>query len=377
MLQSLSKEYFWKSHDDLDVAGSVDPDSVGRIFALKTSYENFLRFFNEIRQVHDSKHYDWELVLANTAPPSLNEEPEAFFLRDHSLYKMELEKAVDILASSRSLSCDFYASSGCTFTVKYPEFRTNSRTGHSLPDLMEQWNNRFNNVTARQDKPLLSHFAAWRKTQNILRQALDSPTKADIRSGSWEIFRLMSAAADVARIAILFHGSEWGANICACRIIHVCFGLAPDAQKILTLSLLPPSEVNSECSHYPHGVSHMTFLLLAVLLIEIGITGPVKVHLTQQPPFMEEPLPTLPFEELSFTLPEETIPGGLRNPLTLSELRSHISEILGAAAKYDIGFKYARVIESCFEMRDMLLHRPYTHLRAQDLERCARKVAKP
>jgi hypothetical protein len=144
------------------------------------------------------------------------------------------------------------------------------------------------------------------------------------------------------------------------------FGSQPDSKKILTLSILPPHTANIECSHYPQGVSHTTFLLLAVLLLEIGITGPVKTHEQETPA-----------EEISFTLPEVAIPSGLNNPLTLSQLRAHISEILGAAAKYHVGSKYSQVIESCFEMRDMLLHRPGTNLRAQQLEYIVGKIAKP
>lgn len=72
----------------------------------------------------------------------------------------------------------------------------------------------------------------------------------------------------------------------------------------------------------------MTFLLLAVLLIEIGIAGPVKVHCAGRIPGVPSPL----FEEdPSFTFPEDALPRGLSNCLAMSELRSHLPEIMGTA----------------------------------------------
>jgi hypothetical protein len=246
MLKSRSKEYLWKTRGDLDFTEAVDPDPaiVARLLSLKTNYKNFLNTFNDIRQINDAKHYCWELVLRNLDVSKHNEEPETFFLRDSSLYEMDLEKVLDVLVNNRSLSSNFYIWNKHTFSVKYPESRSDLIAESSLLEIIEQWSEG-SAATVERGRPSLSCLGRWRKAQNVLERA-SSNSLTDVKNGNQEVFRLLSTAADVARIAILFYGSEWGAKICACRIIHLSFGSESDSKKILTLSILPWGAMTTE-----------------------------------------------------------------------------------------------------------------------------------
>jgi hypothetical protein len=361
LLRRSSKGLFWQRHSYADMTRSADPEYLERLNTLELSRQKFLDFFKKISQEHDSRQYKWELVLAETDDDGGPAEP-AFPLNVY-LHNVELKTAINCLIDSTNLSCNFFAqnannneSVGHTFTVDYPRHTHHYYTNIGLIGLWNEYSE-----------------AQLIQSQPSLRGALRRSTEPELWHQAEQLHRLVSIAAYVSRAVILFHGTRWVQDICACRIINPNLSSGDSSRQVMTLSPFQFSDTDEDCTHFPQHGYRITFLLLGVLLIEIAIAGQVSVQIVRNEREGSGPGE----EELLFTLPEESLPPGFANPLASSRLLPNLLEMLPPTAMGHIGTAYKRAVLECFEMRNRLLMRQGGRLWADELEGCSEKIAKP
>lgn len=389
-IKCTSTRYFYQRHD-IESPKSPGRENVQRVRDFHVEHRRFLRFFRDFRRwqkVNDDSNL-WQNIFAQRPPESpIMDVPTA----DCQLHEEPIERAVNALTSGANLICTMYSETwdwsqndplvnAAMIQIIYPMDLHDSSSAAGFEAQLTEWKQRHNPaVDIDSRRTLTSENVNWQNIRNVLRNGPDPRTAAEPQNAFWQIlqhYRLILVATGVSRTLVLFYGSDWVRDLCSCTIMRA----RPVESPLREIITRFPNEFDFDdarkpsvtCRHISEHGKYLSFVLLAVVLAEMAIVAPIDIE------YLPAPQPANSFNgDVRFRLPTYVrLPGGLQNPLTASQLISHLEQLKPRAKTLHVGLNYKKAVEECLATRQRFLQRRSGVLRAGDLDRCIEVVVKP